>query len=81
MKKNALLVFLAISLFNVINPAGAQSTAAPDKPSSRTIEDGGTGPYKALMLTETTLATHTVFQAERFNCVWRKKQIAHNCLG
>ena len=47
MKRNVLLVFLAINLFNVINSAKAQSTASPDKPSSRAIEDGGTGPYKA----------------------------------
>jgi len=75
MKKNALLVFLAISLFNVINPAGAQSTAAPDKPSSRTIEDGGTGPYKALMLTETTLATHTVFRPKDLTVFGEKNKL------
>jgi hypothetical protein len=26
------------------------------------VEDGGTGPYKALMISETTLSTHTVFR-------------------
>lgn len=45
-----------------INPACAQATATAAKPTSRTIEDGGTGPYKALMLQESSLATHTVFR-------------------
>lgn len=30
--------------------------------ASRTVEDGGTGPYKALMASDRTLATHTVFR-------------------
>ena len=39
----------------LLQPAFAQTT-------SRTVEDGGTGPYKALMLSEGTLPTHTVFR-------------------
>lgn len=30
--------------------------------ASRTVEDGGTGPYTALMVTDSTLKTHTVFR-------------------
>ena len=30
--------------------------------ASRTVEDGGTGPYKALMVSDKTLPTHTVFR-------------------
>jgi len=75
MKRNALLVFLAISLLTVLNPAGAQSSASPDKPSSRTIEDGGTGPYKALMLTENTLATHTVFRPKDLTVFGEKNKL------
>ena len=30
--------------------------------ASRTVEDGGTGPFKALMVSESTLPTHTVFR-------------------
>ena len=75
MKKNALLVFLAISLLTVLNPAGAQSSASPDKPSSRPIEDGGTGPYKALMLTENTLATHTVFRPKDLTVFGEKNKL------
>ena len=32
------------------------------KPQSRVVEDGGTGPYKAIMLSDSTLSTHTVFR-------------------
>lgn len=56
----AFLIPFAFFLFNFQNPVYAQQTA--DKPTSRTIEDGGTGPYKAIMLSENTLATHTVFR-------------------
>lgn len=56
------LVFLVFSMFGFSECLIAQPTALADKPISRTVEDGGTGPYKALMLTETTLPTHTVFR-------------------
>ncbi|HEX7071576.1 MAG TPA: hypothetical protein VF190_12250, partial [Rhodothermales bacterium] len=36
--------------------------SAQGQTTSRTVEDGGTGPYKALMLSESTLPTHTVFR-------------------
>ena len=68
MKRNALLVFLAINLFNVLNPARAQ-------PTSRTVEDGGTGPYKALMLTETSLPTHTVFRPKDMSVINEKNKL------
>lgn len=61
MKKiNVVLAFAAIFVsgsFTILNAQGSS-----DKPASRTIEDGGTGPYKALMLSETSLPTHTVFR-------------------
>jgi hypothetical protein len=41
----------------------AQTTAAA-RPTSRVIEDGGTGPYKAIALQESSLATHTVFRPQ-----------------
>jgi len=38
--------------------------ATNTKSTSRTIEDGGTGPYKALMIQESSLPTHTVFRPQ-----------------
>lgn len=48
------VVLLGIG-FSYLQPALAQT-------ASRTVEDGGTGPYEALMLSESTLPTHTVFR-------------------
>lgn len=59
-KTFALFSFLAFITSSVYTSAHAQQ--ATDKPTSRTIEDGGTGPFKAIMLSETTLPTHTVFR-------------------
>lgn len=61
MKK--ILCFSAVLLFTFINSVSAQDSGnAPQK--SRRIEDGGTGPYKALMISEESLPTHTVFRPE-----------------
>jgi hypothetical protein len=43
--------------------ATAEAVGAPSsETASRIIEQGGTGPYKALMASDRTLATHTVFR-------------------
>ena len=39
----------------------------------RTVEDGGTGPYKAIMYTDNSLTTHTVFRPNDL-CVFGKSQ-------
>jgi hypothetical protein len=75
MKKYAFFLFTVFNLLSFLNPAGAQSTASSDKPSSRTIEDGGTGPYKALMLTENTLLTHTVFMPKDLSVFGEKNKL------
>lgn len=35
-----------------------------DQPTSRIVEDGGTGPYSAIMIQEKSLPTHTVFRPQ-----------------
>lgn len=58
MKKiSTLLIGLFVLQMGLVNFAQAQT-----KPTSRQIEDGGTGPYKAMMIQEASLATHTVFR-------------------
>lgn len=42
--------------------AAAAVPAASTETASRTVEDGGTGPYKAVMVSDKELATHTVFR-------------------
>lgn len=55
MSKCAFVIGLLIAGASAVQPALAQTT-------SRTVEDGGTGPFKALMLSESSLPTHTVFR-------------------
>jgi hypothetical protein len=63
MKKTyVLLVFLIGTGFCFMNPVSAQETAPTSTVASRVVEDGGTGPFKAIMVSESSLATHTVFK-------------------
>jgi hypothetical protein len=43
-------------------PLVAFGQSTNSETASRTIEDGGTGPYKAMIASDKTLATHTVFR-------------------
>ena len=55
------LLLIALNGCSTANvPPSAQTI--PTETSSRTVEDGGTGPFKALMASDSTLATHTVFR-------------------
>lgn len=57
----AVVTFLAGSSGNVAHGDTVAGTVSGET-ASRVIEDGGTGPYKALMATDKSLATHTVFR-------------------
>ncbi|MES2649963.1 MAG: alpha/beta hydrolase [Bacteroidota bacterium] len=48
-------LMLSLSVYFFANSLIAQS-------SSRTVEDGGTGPFKALMIADSSLPTHTIFR-------------------
>lgn len=52
----------SLMLLLTVPPGAAQSSVGAAQPSSRVVEDGGTGPYRAVMLSEKTLPTHTVFR-------------------
>ena len=61
-------------------PLQALAAEAPAQPAttetaSRTIEDGGTGPYKALMASDSTLATHTVFRPNNLTPFGAKEKL------
>ena len=58
----------AIGLLLIV-PSGCQTAdsntsaqVVSTEAASRTVEDGGTGPYKAVMAADSTLATHTIFR-------------------
>ncbi|MBN2001300.1 alpha/beta hydrolase [candidate division KSB1 bacterium] len=42
---------------------------------SRTVEDGGTGPYSALMVTDSTLATHTIFRPQNLSVFGQENKL------
>jgi hypothetical protein len=75
MKKYPSLIFLIFCFFSFSKFLHAQATATPDTATSRTVEDGGTGPYKALMLTEPTLTTHTVFRPKDLSAFGQKTKL------
>ena len=58
MKTNAFLSFVAAVLALA---ACASGPVAPDAVQSLVVEEGGTGPYKVLVLEDSTLAAHTLF--------------------
>jgi hypothetical protein len=74
MKK--MFIFLAILVGLTLNyPIGAQVTSTTDQPASRTVEDGGTGPYSALMVTNNTLPTHTIFAPKDLSVFGKKNKL------
>ena len=46
-----------------------------DAPKSRVVEEGGTGPYKAIMKEEASLKAHTVFVPQDLSAFGKKKQL------
>jgi hypothetical protein len=69
----ALSVVLIITTVSICTSVHAQQTS--DKLTLRTIEDGGTGPYKAIMLSENTLSTHTVFRPKDLSAFSGKNKL------
>ena len=76
MKKFFLLsIAAAANVLFFVNSAFAQTPVSSTQATSRTVEDGGTGPYKALMLTEASLPTHTVFRPKDMSAINEKNKL------
>jgi len=77
--KNCLLGLTAAVL--MIGASGCESARrAPvqvvvTETANRTVEDGGTGPFKAVMTSDNTLATHTVFRPKDLSAFGRKAKL------
>jgi uncharacterized RmlC-like cupin family protein len=69
-----LFVFCLCVGLCILHPVHAQTPAAA-QPTSRTVEDGGTGAYKALMIAESSLATHTVFRPADLSTFGKKSKL------
>ena len=68
-------IVLALNLLFLFSAVSAQTPASSTQATSRTVEDGGTGPYKALMLTEASLPTHTVFRPKDMSTINEKNKL------
>lgn len=60
MKKTTLILTISMVCFLGM----PHSIFSQDKPTSRIVEDGGTGPFSAIMISEKTLPTHSVFRPQ-----------------
>ncbi len=73
------LIIAALGATSLFAPAQESSVAKEPRTSketaSRTVEDGGTGPYKALMASDESLATHTVFRPKDFGALGAKAKL------
>lgn len=68
--------FLLIGLSGCESTRGdAAARAVATETGSRTVEDGGTGPFPALMVSDSTLATHTVFRPKDLSALGRKQKL------
>ena len=69
MKKMYQLVLTSIFSALVFFHANAQEAA------QRVVEDGGTGEYKAIMISEPSLSTHTVFRPQDLSAFGKKDKL------
>jgi dienelactone hydrolase len=70
-----LLVLTIGSVFGFMNAVSAQDDAPRSTVTSRVVEDGGTGPFKAIMVSESSLPTHTVFKPTDLNTATKKGKL------
>jgi predicted alpha/beta-hydrolase family hydrolase len=56
-------------------PSSPAAQVISTETASRTIEDGGTGTYKALMATDSKLATHTIFRPQDLRPFGKKAKL------
>ena len=65
-KRTALLagagLLTALAMAGLSSPWTVKAAAAGQESGERTVEDGGTGPYKAIMVGDSSLPTHTIFR-------------------
>ena len=71
MKRISVLAALAAAF--VI--AGCKVQVAETYTDNRTVEDGGTGPYKAIMVTEPSLEAHTIFRPADLSAFSKKNPL------
>ncbi|WP_243348393.1 alpha/beta hydrolase family protein [Parabacteroides sp. FAFU027] len=74
-KRNLFWLLAAFTAIGFFQPALAQTEASATKPTVRTIEDGGTGPYSAIMYADKSLPTHTIFRPKDMSAFGKAKKL------
>jgi len=74
-KKILVFTFFAFVMLGTSKPLVAQQQPASNQTTSRVVEDGGTGSYSAIMLTEVTLPTHTVFRPSDLSAFGKRNKL------
>lgn len=69
------LVVLAVSAFIIQSSLSGQESASSPNTNIRVVEDGGTGDYSAIMYTDNSLPTHTIFRPEDLNAFGKKNKL------
>ncbi len=62
-------LFLALGALSFLNPLNAQEI------NSRVVEDGGTGQFSALMVSDESLPTHTIFRPKDLSTFGKKNKL------
>lgn len=70
-----LCVFLTMATLVISTTSFSQQQSSANRPTSRVVEDGGTGPYSAIMLSESSLPTHTVFRPKDLSVFGTKAKL------
>lgn len=68
-------VVLVLAGIIIQNSLSAQEPDSSKISAQRVVEDGGTGVYKAIMYTDSSLSTHTIFRPEDLSVFGKKKKL------
>lgn len=69
------LAALAVALSGCRTTNDTSNHVVLTETASRTVEDGGTGPYSALMAQDGTLPTHTIFRPADLSLFGKKNKL------
>ena len=73
--KSFLSAAFAATALMAVGAVSMSFTTMDEKPTSRVVEEGGTGPYEAVMKEEPTLEAHTIFVPQDLSAFNEKKAL------
>ena len=73
--KSFLSAAFAATALMAVGAVSMSFTTMDENPTSRVVEEGGTGPYKAVMKEEPTLEAHTIFVPQDLSAFNEKKAL------